>query len=394
MTRLLIDEGLQQKAEEDLLKLMIGENLQPESFYYSPYILRMINEKLLETGISIGLGEKTDRNLIDTYWKDLTLPIDVDVVIRRIDSVKVNSSLELIVLIKDDTTRSKIWDDLYSLKKLKPRNERVFRGTFSQFGDISIEEILNQLHEILEKNSLNFKDENYILKREQTLKDNILFESMFSSNISFSCLFCNMCELPSNYSVNPIPNKNEQSFQQLFTEKRICFPSNLASLSLDEGIEISSVVNKRIEEYCYPVIYLKNKSGDIIDFQLALRQNEGVCVFQDSKKGRCTIHESKPLSCFSYPFMIHKVENNHFTIEVDFSCPGIREESQLPENNFMDEILRRVSEEKITDLSFKEILSLKWNLSEYYRDGERVLQDEINEASNFISEEYSSMNEQ
>ncbi len=394
MTRLLIDEGLQQKAEEDLLKLMIGENLQPESFYYSPYILRIINEKLLETGISVGLGEKTDRNLIDTYWKDLTLPIDVDVIIRRIDGVKVNSSLELIVLIKDDTIKSIIWDDLYSLKKMKPRNERVFRGTFSQFGDTSIDEILNQLHEILEKNSLNFKDENYILKREQTVNDNILFESMFSSNIGFSCLFCNMCELPSNYSVNPIPNKNEQPFQELFTEKRIGFPSNLASLSLDEGIEISSVINKRIEEFCYPIIYLKNKLGDIIDFQLALRQNEGVCVFQDGKKGRCTIHESKPLSCFSYPFMIHTVDNNHFTIEVDFSCPGIREESQHPENPFMDEILRRISEEDITDLSFKEILSLKWDLSEYYRDGERVLQDEINEASNFIIEEYSSMNEQ
>ncbi|MCE7738744.1 MAG: YkgJ family cysteine cluster protein [Candidatus Heimdallarchaeota archaeon] len=393
MTRLLINEGLQQKAEEDLLKLMIGENLQPESFYYSPYILRMINEKLLETGISVGLGEKTDRNLIDTYWKNLTLPIDVDVIIRRIDSVKLNSSLELIVLIKDDTIRSIIWDDLYSLKKMKPRNERVFRGTFSQFGDISIDEIFNQLHEILEKNSINFEVENYVLKREQTIKDNILFESMLSSDISFSCLFCNMCELPSNYSVNPIPNRTEQPFQELFTEKRICFPSNLASLSLDEGIEISSVVNKRIEEFCYPVIYLKNKSGDIIDFQLALRQNKGVCVFQDSKKGKCTIHESKPLSCFSYPFMIHKVDNNHFTIEVDFSCPGIREESQLPENQFMDEILRRISEEKITDLNFKELLSLKWDLSEYYRDGERVLQDEINEATNFINEEYSSMNE-
>ena len=33
-------------------------------------------------------------------------------------------------------------------------------------------------------------------------------------------------------------------------------------------------------------------------------------------------------------------------------------------------------------------------LTEYYIDGERVLQDEINEAANFISEEYSSNNEQ
>ena len=138
------------------------------------------------------------------------------------------------------------------------------------------------------------------------------------------------------------------------------------------------------------------KSGDMINFQLALRQNEGVCVFQDRKNRKCTIQESKPLNCFSYPFMIHKVDNNHFTIEVDFSCPGIREESQLSEHPFLNEIVRRisVSERKITDLSFKEVLSLKWDLSEYFRDGERVSQDEINEASNFIIEEYSSIDKQ
>jgi len=394
MTRLLINEGIQQKSEEDLLKLLIGEDLQPEFFNYSPYILRVVNEKLLEKGISLGLGEKTDKRLIDKYWKDLTLPIEVDIIIRKIDRIKINSSYELVIFIKDDATRSKIWDDLYSLKKLKPRNDRVFRGTFSQFEDISIDEILNQLYDILEKNSLTFKVENYALKRKQTKKGDTLFELLFSSNISFSCLFCNMCELPSNYSVNPIPNKNEQPFQYLFTEKRIGFPSNLACLSLNEGIEISSVVNKRIEEFCYPIIYLKNKSGDIINFQLALRQKEGVCVFQDRKNGKCTIQENKPLNCFSYPFMVHKVDNNHFTIEVDFSCLGIREESQLSEHLFLNEILRRISEGKITDISFKESLFLKWNLSEYFKDGERVSQDEINEASNLIIEEYNSTHEQ
>ncbi|MHA1552349.1 MAG: YkgJ family cysteine cluster protein [Candidatus Heimdallarchaeaceae archaeon] len=396
MTRLLINEGIQQKAEEDLLKLMIGENLQPEFFHYSPYILRIINEKLLDKGISLGLGEKTDKKLIDKYWKDLTLPIEFDIIVRKIDGININSSSELVILIKDDATRSIIWDDLYSLKKLKPKNDRVFRGTFSQFEDVSIDEILSQLHNILEKNSLSFKVENYVLKRKQTKKGNILFEYMFSSDISFSCMSCNMCELPSNYSINPIPNKNEQPFQDLFTAKRIGFPSNLACLSLNEGIEISSVAKKRIEEFCYPIIYLKNKSGDIIDFQLALRQNEGVCVFQDRKNGKCTIHESKPLNCFSYPFMIHKVDNNHFTIEADFSCPGIREESQLSEYPFLNEIVRRISESerKIMDLSFKEVLSLKWDLSEYFRDGERVSQDEINEASNFIIEEYSSKDKQ
>ncbi len=394
MTRLLINEGIQQKAEEDLLKLMIGENLQPEFFNYSPYILRFVNEKLLEKGISLGLGEKTEKKLIDRYWKDLTLPMEVDIIIRKIDGIIINSSYELVIFIKDDATRSKILDDLYSLKKLKPRNDRVFRGTFSQFEDISIDEILNQLHDILEKNSLTFKVENYVLKRKQTKKGDTLFESIFSSNISFSCLFCNMCELPSNYSVNPIPNKNEHPFQDLFTEKRIGFPSNLACLSLDEGIEISSVVNKRIEEFCYPIIYLKNKSGEIIDFQLALRQKEGICVFQDRKNGKCTIHESKPLNCFSYPFMLQKVDNNHFTIEIDFSCPGIREENQLSEYNFVNEIFRRISKGNITDLSFKEVLSLKWDLSEYFKDGERVSQDEIDEASNFIIEEYNSTYEQ
>ncbi len=393
MTRLLINEGIQQKAEEDLLKLMIGENLQPEFFNYSPYILRIINEKLLEKGISLGLGEKTDKKLIDKYWKDLTLPIEADILVRKIDCINVNSSYELVILIKDGATRLKIWDDLYSLKKLKPKNDRVFRGTFSQFEDISIDEVLSQLHDILEKNSLSFKDENYVLKRKQIKKENTLFEYNFPSNISFSCLFCNMCELPSNYSVNPIPNKNEHPFQDLFTEKRIGFPSNLACLSLNEGIEISSAANKRIEEFCYPIIYLKNNSGDIIDFQLALRQNDGVCVFQDRIKGKCTIHESKPLNCFSYPFIIHNVDNNHFTIEIDFSCPGIKEESQHSEDHFLNEIVRRISDRKITDISFKEILSLKWNLSEYFKDGERVCQDEIDEASNMIIGEYSSINE-
>ena len=392
MTRLLINEGIQQKAEEDLLKLMIGENLQPKFFNYSPYILRIINEKLLEKGISLGFGERTDKRLIDKYWKDLTLPLEADIIVRKIDSLKISSSYELVILIKDDATRSKIWDDLYKLKKLKPKNDRVFRGTFSQFEDISTDEYLNQIHEIIEKNSLTYKDENYILKKELTKKGNTSFETMFSSDISFSCLFCNMCEFPSNFSINPIPNKNEHPFQYLFTEKRIGFPSNLVSLSLNEGNEITSVVKKRIEEFCYPIIYLKNKSGDIIDFQLALRQKEGVCIFQDRKNGKCTIHGSKPLKCFSYPFIIHNVDNNHFSVEIDFSCPGVNENNQLSENHMIIEILRRISERKITDLSFNELLSLKWNLSKYFEDGERVSQDEIDEASALINEEYSANN--
>ncbi|OLS30707.1 MAG: hypothetical protein HeimAB125_18400 [Candidatus Heimdallarchaeota archaeon AB_125] len=388
MTRLLISEGIAQKAEEDLEKLLISRNLRADSFNYSPYILRIVNEILLEKGYCLGLGEKTEKSLIDKYWINLSLAQESDIVIRIVSGPDENFSWNIVLLIKDNKTRNQIWRELLHLKKLKPKNDRVIRGTFSKFDETSREIVINQITEVLDKKTLTYKIEEYSLDNITRKSEENVFEYLIPSNISFSCTSCNMCELPSNYSINPIPNKNDKPFQDLFTKMRIGFPSNLACLSLSEGIDISSEVNQRIEEFCHPVAFQRNKDGLIVDYQLALKQDEGLCVFHNKENGLCGIHDYKPLSCYSYPFLTQKKDDNHYIIELDFSCPGIKKNSSSSLDSLLNCIQERLTREEISTLSFNEIYSLKWNLSEYFRDGERVYQEDVDEALDYLSEKY------
>ncbi len=388
MTRLLINEGIAQKAEEDLEKLLMSSSLDAISFNYSPFILRIVNEIILEKGSCLALGEKTEKGLIDNYWTNLDLEQETDILVRIVGDSKKDISWSIIILIKNNEIKEKVWEDLYRLKKLRPKNDRVFRGTFSKFKDDSRDSIIRQITDIFAKNSLTYKIEDFLLQKIIRKPSNNLFEFLIPLDIGFSCTSCNMCELPSSYSINPIPNVNDKPFQDMFTKLRIGFPSNLACLSLSEGLDISSETNQRIEEFCHPILFSKNKEGVIIDYQLALNQEQGLCVFHNKETGLCNIHDSKPLSCFSYPFLIHQQSDNHFSIELDFSCPGIERELSSSLELLLDEIQNRLLKKDLPSINFNDAYSLKWNLLDYFKDGERVYQEDIEEAVSLLTEKY------
>jgi Fe-S-cluster containining protein len=388
MTRLLINEEIAKKAEEDLERLLMSSDLNAELFNYSPFILRIINDILLEKGYSLGLGEKTPKNILDKYWLNITLPQNTDILVRTIDGFDVNFSWSIVVLIRNHKIKELVWEDFNEVKKLRPKSDRILRGSLSKFDKISPDELVEHIIQIIEKHSLTYSFEKYDLKKSfEEMGDNV-FEYLVPSNMDFQCNNCNLCELPSNYSINPLPNQNDKPFQEMFSEKRIGFSSNLACLSLAESIDISTVTNLRIEKFCNPIIYSKNKEGVIVDYQLALRQDEGLCKFHNMENGLCEIHEHKPLNCFSYPFLTQKKDSNHFIIEVDYSCPGLKEADTENLENIFEEIQVRLVREELDAISFAEVYSLKWDLSKYYKDGERVYQEDVNEALNLLTEKY------
>ena len=86
--------------------------------------------------------------------------------------------------------------------------------------------------------------------------------------------------------------------------------------------------------------------------------------------------------------MTQKKDDNHYIIELDFSCPGIKKNSSSSLDSLLNCIQERLTREEISTLSFNEIYSLKWNLSEYFRDGERVYQEDVDEALDYLSEKY------
>lgn len=388
MTRLLINDGIKQKAEEDLSKLLMGKNLEPNSFNYSPFILRCINEKLLEKGYSIGLGVRSKKEIIDNYWNDLILPLGYDVILRMVDNQTINQSQELIILIKDNITRNKIWNELYNIKTIRPKNDRIIRGTTSIFDKNKMDDQIKDIEIILKKHSLNYVIEYYEPTREKISLDNIKFDLVLPPDISFSCKRCNMCELPSNYSVNPIPNRCEQPFSELLSSERIGFPSNMVSISVSEVKEIASALNKELEEFTQPILLVKRKTGEIADFQLALKQNDGICVFQNLKAKHCTIHDIRPLNCQTYPFMISPIENDHFLIEVDYSCPGIAKEGINFKNHLLNDIKTKIFKKNEPFGKFSENELNNWDFSEYFSDGTRVSLEDIKEAVRMLEEDF------
>jgi len=389
MTRLFITENITRESEEDLERLLLSVDKRAELFNYSPFILRIVNELLLEQGYSVGLGYKSTRAIIDNYWKGIRLPIQSDVVIRIIDHVNIDYFWGIVVLLRDRVVHNKMWDDLYSITKLKPKNDLIFRGIFSNFEESSLNSIVEQIKSIVDKNSLSYKIEKYVISKKTTTVENKVVDLYLPPDASFSCKMCSMCELPSNYSINPIPNKSTQHFQSLFTCQRIGFPSNLACLSLYEAIEISTKRQERLEKFCKPVIFSKNKEGVIVDYQLALNQNNGLCIFFDKDKGLCKIHEYKPLNCFSYPFLITKINDTQISIELDFSCPGLFKGKTDNLSSFLENIYFRLLQGDNSMIEFNNVYSLKWDLSSYFDDYERVKKEDIEETLDYLYQKYS-----
>jgi len=388
MTRLFLTEIIVQKAEEDLMKILLGENLEPESFNYSPFILRCINEQLLIDNYSVGLGYLSSKDVIDKYWSDIVLSVESDVVLRIIDSQEVNQSKELIILIKDKKTKDKIWDDLYLLKKLKPSNNRIFRGTLSSFEKQSIEDIVGELISIFHKTSVNYSIENFLLKEEHIIKNGITYNLILPKSVHFSCTSCNICELPSNYSINPIPNKSEQPFSKLLTLNRIGFSSNTVCTSTLEINQIAKKTGKEIEDFSSPLLLVEDFDGKITECQFGLKQEKGICVFQDLATKTCKIHNFKPNVCQNYPFLVSKISNDQFRIELDFSCPGISIKGKDYLAKILENILARIETQEKSNFNNFEFLISRWNLSKYYKDDTRVTKEDIRTALKYIQDEY------
>ena len=388
MSRLQINEGIRQKADEDLRRLLLEPNPKAADFYYSPYILRIINEIMMERGYSLGIGSKGDKIIVDDYWKDIHLSLETEIEIRIIDCSKTTFNYTLLILLNNHTVKEMIWEELYDIKTLRPRNDRVFTGQLSVHNKLSLEELIKQVTVILENKSIKYKIVNFTVEKEIINVGQNIFEYYIPNNFSFSCMRCNMCELPSNFSINPIPNKNDKPFQGLFTSNRIAFPSNLSCITLSEGNDISSESNKRLEDVCQPIFFQRNKEGMIVDYQLALKQEKGICIFQNLISKKCGIHEIKPLNCYAYPFLTQKLETNHYLIEVDFSCPGINNSSLKSLDSRFTTIQERLAKEEVDEIAFGSIYSLKWDLSNYCKDGERVRQEEVDEACSYLLEKY------
>ncbi|MHA1200533.1 MAG: YkgJ family cysteine cluster protein [Candidatus Heimdallarchaeaceae archaeon] len=388
MTRLLINEGIKHKAEEDLMRLLLGNNLEPNTFNYSPFILRCVNEKLLENGVSLGLGYLSNKEIINKYWKDLSLPIEHEVVLRVVDSEIISQTIELVVLVKNHEIKMKIWDKLNEIKKLNPKNDRIYRGSFVTFTEKSAEEILDEIITILDDCSLSYTVEKFTLTRNSISYNDLTIDFILPDSFHYTCKHCNMCELPSNYSINPIPNQSNQPFCDLFSERRIGFPSNMVSTSVTEVLNINSETKIKMEDIALPILFTKKISGEIADTHLALRQNEGICTFQNLETKMCTIHDFKPQSCRNYPFMVSEVDEKHFLVEVDFSCPGLSTNNLSSERSIVDEILSNIVQSEQTMTELTRVQFNKWDISKYYADKTRVRNEDIKTALDYVLNEY------
>lgn len=388
MTRSLLIDSIIQDAEEDLMRLLIEEDLDPKKFNYSPYILRCINEKILKNGFSLGLGYKSRKSLIDKYWNKLTLPLKADVIIRIINRLEINQDYQVVILLKNSDIQKILWNDLYELKSIKPRNDRVFTGIVSVFKEKKINTIINEITVILEKKKLSFVLEEYLLMQNEITKGDKIFHLFVPESFDYSCSKCNMCEFPSNYSINPIPNKCNQPYSELLSSERIGFPSNLVCLELSEIEQISNEIEMRLEEYSLPILVIKEMSGKVTDIQFGLKQNKGICIFQDLHTNNCKIHNIKPNNCRLYPFILTDKGDNHYSVELDFSCPGVSINTHTGYNFSLDNLLKTIKFAKeFRWEQFDNILS-KWDLSNYYTDGNRVKEDDVQTALDYIQADF------
>ncbi|MHA1305290.1 MAG: YkgJ family cysteine cluster protein, partial [Candidatus Heimdallarchaeaceae archaeon] len=305
-SRFLVKENIQQMAEEDLKRLLMEEHPKCTEFNYSPFILRCINEYLLEAGYSIGLGFCGDRVIIDELWSEVELPFATPIKIRVISDSDTEFYNEIVILLKNIEIFNALCSELKKIKKLRPKNPLVFHRKSSSKQDI--EQILEQVKKVLKCNSCAYTIEFIYLQRTKIIKDNELIEFIHPKEremLTISCVRCNMCELPSHYSVNPISNKSNQPFAcKLSFNYHICFPCNLPTLSFKEATIIAEKTKKKLEDFCSPVFALVDKNERIIDLLLALKQKKGVCIFQDITSKSCLIHQFKPASCKNFPFLL------------------------------------------------------------------------------------------
>ena len=375
-SRFLICENIVKKAEEDLLSILISEEPNPEQFNYSPYILRSVNDKLLEEGKSIGLGYISDKSIIDSYWETNPYKMTADLEMRIVYGTHCNCSDELLLFLKNNEVRGKIISELDSIPKLRIRNNFLFRFR-TQTKDNTIDDICEQIRILAIDKELDIKTEVFYLSVENLDTEDYNIRWRIPENFLFRCLQCNFCEYPSNFSANPIPNnRNAEEFLLTF-ENRICFPCNLPSLSYYEAIDISNKKNLPLSEFSRPIFGKQNKEMEIVEVGFSIKQREGLCVFQDIKENQCQIYDIAPFNCKFYPLLLSSVEDNIVTVEVDFSCPGIGKGDKIDLKKSEEHLKNylNASDTKI-NLTIDEIEE-KWGKQTIWKEGMRVTAEDV-----------------
>jgi uncharacterized protein len=116
----------------------------------------------------------------------------------------------------------------------------------------------------------------------------------YESGLRFSCTRCNLCcRFDSGY---------------VWLSRR-----DLSTLAEGLGLSRDDVVRR----YCHVV--------DIGGFkQLSLREQENMdCVFW--RDGACSVYESRPLQCRSFPFWSHQLLDRGSWDRVAEHCPGVNQ---------------------------------------------------------------------
>ncbi|MHA1687211.1 MAG: YkgJ family cysteine cluster protein [Candidatus Heimdallarchaeaceae archaeon] len=387
LSRAYISYNITKLAEDDLLKILCQKEPEPKEFWYSPLILRRVHENLIEEGKTIGLGKLTPKKVIEKYWQEYQIPIQNDVELRLIMGEKVGLLDELVILCKNTSISKILREDLLSnCPPLKLRNEIVFRVRDAE----DIENIVEIIRTILVEKAVSYATTQLYLERKEINKNGQKFVFIVPSNISFSCKRCNMCELPSLYTVNPIPNRSGYDITSY--DYRIAYPSNLPTLSLKEAEQISSKTKLPISSFCKPVLSIRKKGTKYVETVFALEQYAGICVFQNLKTRKCLIHKNNPLNCKTYPFLVNRQSEKELVIEVDYVCPGLSFDKNFEPDPLIQLIkhwLETCDSSKLTHITGKEI-SIFWPLLECFKNGERVRKEEIVYAKNVFCKENSS----
>ncbi|MCG3219917.1 MAG: hypothetical protein H7641_00925 [Candidatus Heimdallarchaeota archaeon] len=377
VSRFLICKDIEKKAEEDLLSILISDKPDPKLFNYSPYILRRVNEKLLEDGKSIGLGYISDRKLIDSYWESNLYEMKNDLEMRIIYGSHLECSDEILLFLKNNTVRDTILSGLESIPSLRIRNNFLFRFR-TQYRDSTIDDICEQIRSLAVEKNLKLETEIFYLTTHVIETDNFLIRWNIPEKFFFKCIKCNFCEYPSNFSANPIPNNlgNIEEFLITF-ENRICFPCNLPSLNYSEAMKISEEYNYSLHDFSRPIFGKEKVNTEKIEADLCIQQRNGLCLFQDNKTRECLIYKHAPFNCKFYPLLLSKVNDNEIIIDLDFSCPGIGKGSRVNIQKKLSQLQAYLN--KTTqkfEISLDKIENI-WGNQTIWREGERVTSEDV-----------------
>ncbi|MCG3216003.1 MAG: YkgJ family cysteine cluster protein [Candidatus Heimdallarchaeota archaeon] len=375
VSRIMFSGDIERKAEEDLIKLLIYKEPKPHQLNYSPYILRRVNESLNVQGQTIGLGFLSEKEIIDSYWSNIELPLQNDLNMRIIFGTNIGCYNEIVLLIKNNQIRKKINLELDDISKLKPKNPLVYRFR-TTIKDNYIDNICEQIRVLAVEKELKIHTDIFYLEKEIIEVENTKFQWISTEQLKFKCYRCNFCEFPSNYAVNPIPNISHEGGMVTFNN-RICFPSNLPTVTSDEIQKISLRTGESLNEFCRPIFGLIEKDGQCFDITFGLNQNNGICVFQDVEKRECRIRDISPLNCKSYPFLINCVKDNFIEMDVDFSCPGVGTGKAIDKKKLSKEYSLRLKKSTKKDIYKLEDLKEIWSEIIPYVDKERINEDEI-----------------